>query len=314
MEPKIGAVVLNFNSERDCLSCVERLEEATQVDLRVYVVDNASPDGSGERLAAQYQEAQNVTVLRSLTNRGYAAGNNLGLWQAVSDGCSVLIVVNPDVYVHDGALDDMARQLALHSDVAVVGPRVVDSDGVVQKYARKPLTFARYTSIKRPFSFFMQKTAKDYLNLDRDYSESFTFEGMVSGCCFAIRASDFTSFSGLDETTFLYCEEDILGRQLFDRGRRTRISVEAQVTHSGGGTTEGEDLAFVNFHRYRSAYYALGYYGRALWWQRLIVAASNIGAYTLRASQSPEYRRRLRALIVEHLKVEHLLRKRAETL
>lgn len=309
MQPRIGAVVLNFNSEDETVSCVTRLKEATRGSLGIYVVDNASPDGSGARLEARLADVPNVKVLRSPTNDGYAAGNNLGLKAAASDGCAVLVVVNPDVRVGDGALDQMAAELGAHEDVAVVGPRVVDARGVVQKYARKPLTFARYASIKRPYSFFMRKTARDYLNWDRDFDQSFTFEGMVSGCCFAIRADDFRAQSGLDENTFLFYEEDALGHQLAGRRRLTRFSSEAEVVHSGGATTSADGRAFVDFHRYRSAYYVLGRYGGASRWQRLLAAIPNIGAFASRSLRDPAYRKRLTELLREHRRLEGIFRR-----
>src|SRR5450756_37794 len=75
--PRLSVVIVNFNTRellRACLCSVERSEAAPEMEL--FVVDNASTDGSAEVVAAEFPRAG---LIRSSANRGYAYANNLGL-------------------------------------------------------------------------------------------------------------------------------------------------------------------------------------------------------------------------------------------
>ena len=74
------AVVLNWCAEEDTTACVQSLlADGAASGLDVLLVDNASPDGSGERLAARFPE---LPYLQTGANIGYAGGNRLAITSA----------------------------------------------------------------------------------------------------------------------------------------------------------------------------------------------------------------------------------------
>src|SRR4051812_28891197 len=102
----IAIVILNYNT-RDLLRQAIRsaYHDSAQHAITVYVVDNASPDGSAEMVAAEFPE---VRLIRSTTNGGFAYGNNLALRQilASTDGQSndrFIMLLNPDAALQPGA-------------------------------------------------------------------------------------------------------------------------------------------------------------------------------------------------------------------
>jgi len=90
---------------------------------RVVVVDNASTDGTAELVSSGFPH---VELIRSEANLGFAAGANRLIEATRPED---LLLLNADVEVTEGALEALDRALASHPRAAVVGPRLVGSDG-----------------------------------------------------------------------------------------------------------------------------------------------------------------------------------------
>jgi GT2 family glycosyltransferase len=99
--PAVVAIVLNWNSGPDCLTCLAALARTDYAPLRVLVVDNGSTDGSVDAIRAAMPE---VEVLELGVNCGYAAGNNRGIAWALARGAQYVWILNPDVLVDPACL------------------------------------------------------------------------------------------------------------------------------------------------------------------------------------------------------------------
>ena len=97
---KVTAVILNYNSSSDCEKCISFLKKQNYDDLGIIVVDNASND---DELSAikKISDANSVDLICNEVNKGFAAGNNVGLRAAVKDGAEWCLVINPDVELRD---------------------------------------------------------------------------------------------------------------------------------------------------------------------------------------------------------------------
>lgn len=297
MSDSVAAIVLNYCNWHETVRCVRDLRANSEAPIRIFVVDNASPDDSIVALSEELGEIQGVDIHASPVNGGFAAGNNAGCRLAIRNGADYLVVLNPDVRVSTGAVDRLIGKLREFPEVAVVGPSVKDPNGETLHYARGELSFGKYLSIRRPFSYVLSRMRKEYLNVSLDSSEDFTFSGMVSGCCFAFRASDYLEFDGFDEATFLFYEEDILGLKLKRLGRKACVCASAEVLHQGSTSVAACGAAFVDFHRYRSAYYALRAYVGVTPLQASVVKALNLAVFAFRGLRDPHYSRLLVRLL-----------------
>ena len=256
----IGIVILNYKTPNDVPPCVDSIREHTREPYRVYVVDNASPDGSFETLSKRYAGDPDVVILESGENGGFSFGNNFGFRRAVSDGCDLILSTNSDVVFYDGAIDRLAARLREEPDCAVAGPLVRLPDGEIQRYNRGILT-ARVFLARRKFlsHFFRQGQVRAYEYADYDFKGKLYPAGMVSCCCFLIRGSALQEIGYLDEYPFLYHEEDILGAKLRVGGWKVVLDPSAEVLHYGGKSTGGIS-PFVRYHMLRSGLYYLRRY------------------------------------------------------
>lgn len=119
----LTAVVVNHDGGQDVERSVDSLLAQVGVDLEVVVVDNASSDGSPDRLASRFGER--IRLLRSARNLGFGAGNNLAIRQSDSE---LVLLLNPDAI----AEPELAARLiaALHSGErrGMAAPKVLLAD------------------------------------------------------------------------------------------------------------------------------------------------------------------------------------------
>jgi GT2 family glycosyltransferase len=171
-----------------------------------------------------------VRVIEAGANRGFAAGNNLGIRASSSD---LLLLLNSDTVVPPGAVDGLARQLWSHSDVAVVGPRLVDREGVPE------LSFGAMVS---PLVEWRQKRmvrglARRDPGIVRRVDEMTRREqspDWVSGACLLVKRGDAEAVGLLDERYFMYLEDVDFCAAIRARGRGVLFTPRVEVVHARG--------------------------------------------------------------------------------
>ena len=115
-------VIVNYNKYEDTLACVESiLKSKTDEPYHIIVVDNASPNDSWERLQALKQHG-NVTLLLADDNRGYCAGNNIGIKYALENlGADYIWILNPDTLVEMDTLQRLHDFAISKDDFGILG-------------------------------------------------------------------------------------------------------------------------------------------------------------------------------------------------
>ena len=104
----VVAVVLTHNGGAMAIECLQSLRAADWPHLRCVLVDNASTDGTSEDVARMFED---VEIVRSVTNRGYAGGNNLGFEQAFKGPCDHVLVLNDDTTIEPDAIRQLIRAM-----------------------------------------------------------------------------------------------------------------------------------------------------------------------------------------------------------
>ena len=117
--PLVAVVVLTWNGRADTLRCLDSLAEAGWPRLRVYVVDNASTDGTEAAVRERFPE---VRYLQTGANLGFAGGNNVGIEAAVGDGADLVFVLNNDTVVPPTAISGLVRTLDEHPNAGACSP------------------------------------------------------------------------------------------------------------------------------------------------------------------------------------------------
>lgn len=234
----------------------------------VVVADNASSDiASAREICREF----GVELLELDKNLGYGGAVNRAV-EALDPSIEFVLVSNPDVIVHPGALERMVLTMKHRSDAGAVGPRVRNPDGSVYPSARRLPSLRTGTGHAVfvhiwPGNPWTARYVSDVSDSDR-----LRTAGWLSGSCLLVRRRAFDEIGGFDEEYFMYFEDVDLGLRLSRAGWSNYFDPGAEVTHVGGLSTRSVSRRMLAVH-HRSAYryVARRYTGRHLSPVRLLV-------------------------------------------
>lgn len=246
--PRLSIVIVNWNTcelLRACLASLVR--HPASGGTEIIVVDNSSADGSPEMVQKEYPE---VRLFALTQNLGFGGANNLGLREASG---RMLLILNSDTEVHEGALDTMCRILEEDPSVGAVGAQLLNSDGSVQLSCRrfpsyKTALFHRYSLMTRLFP--RNRYSAEYLMTDAGHDRKLEPD-WVSGACLMTRRDVTDKVGLLDEDFFMYAEDVDWCYRIRQAGYRILYEPQAQVTHHIGRTTRKVPYRMI-FERHRS--------------------------------------------------------------
>jgi hypothetical protein len=263
---ELDIVIVNWNSRDLLRSCVAALADSVNASrLRVIVVDNASHDGSAERLQGG---ALDLAIIRNPANRGFGAACNQG---AAAGRAPAILFLNPDTRVRPDTLRLALDHLAGSPGVAILGVRQTDESGTTLR------TCARIPDVA---SLAGQAVGLDRLGLVRphfmtEWDHEDTREvGQVMGAFLMIRRDVFERLGGFDERFFVYFEDVDLCRRAAETGGTVVHFAGATIWHGTQGTTaQVKDRRLFYFLRSK-ALYAAKHHGRAA---ALLLLALDLG-------------------------------------
>ena len=259
----LSVVVVSFNVRGWLAACLRSLEAAAPaLRLEVFVVDNASRDGSADMVTREFPGA---TLMRNAANRGFAPANNQAL--RLCRGRHVLLL-NPDTEVREGGLAELVAFLDTHADVGIVGAQLLNPDGSLQPSGNALRPGWSYVVDALPLHRLGLRRSRSYLEPGRNYEEVREV-GEVSGACLMMRREVQETVGLLDER-FFFCYEDVdLCIRVRKAGWRVIYDPVAKVVHHGGRSMpadsrdlrrrwERAQLVFIRKHHGLLPYAAVG--------------------------------------------------------
>lgn len=252
----VGVVIVTYRSARHVLGALGSLASAAH-EVSVVVVDNASTDGTAAAVRAGRPD---VLVVESATNEGFARACNRGV-DALSRGGSgepdLVLFLNPDTVLDDGALDVAVRHLQSDPGIGALGGRTRHEDGSVNPtccFARPTLWSALcyasgLASLRRASSWTNPEQMGGWDRGDtRDVD-------VVTGCFLLMRTADFRRVGGFDEDFFLYSEDTDLATRLRSLGLRCVHAHDVGLVHVGGGSDRVRSEKLAKVYAARLRYY-----------------------------------------------------------
>jgi GT2 family glycosyltransferase len=229
-DTQIAVVIVNHNTREYLRTCLETVLSDTPSE--VMVVDNASSDGSVEMVQANYPE---VLLHANKANVGYGRAAN----QAITCcAAKYILLLNADTLLQSGALLALSRYLDLNSQVAVVGPRLVDPQGK-QQHSWYPFptpvnTLVHMSVLSRLIGYVPILRNRYCYTTPLMHPRAVPW---VHGAALAIRRQAFEMIGGFDEAFFMYSEEVDLCFRLNATGWQIHFAPVTTVVHVGGAST-----------------------------------------------------------------------------
>jgi len=268
----IRIVLLNYNSSQYTLDLIENLHTQSYKNYEIVVVDNASK--ASERQLLEDHLPKSILCIYADKNLGYSGGNNLGMRLQTATEPDYFFVLNNDVILKD---DSLLAQLVHSFDlnyskkIIAVSPLIdtLSSQLPVAKQiqVRRVLpTFQLFFVCCTIFKLFTKKSFGKYIyKQEMPYVDKFLPCDSINGAAFMIDADFMKRNNYLDEGTFLFFEEIILGRQILDAGGTCLLNGNVSLVHLQGMSTKSTkqqlNVRMEQYKRESELYYFQKYCG-----------------------------------------------------
>lgn len=218
----IGIYICNYNGKKWVVECIHSLLKQSIKSFDIYVVDNASSDGTVEEVKTVFGEK--ILFLCNKTNIGGSGGFDRGLQDALRKGYPYIVLLDNDVLLDPYALENMKQYLETHNDVGIVGAKVMimDKPNMVQDFGAR-LDFINFRETPE---YTWQKDDGELPEINEcDY---------VPTCAVMVRADALKETGTMPVENFIYYDDIELSYKMKRKGWRVAALGNAKVWHKGG--------------------------------------------------------------------------------
>lgn len=229
----IVTIIVNYNAGETLLQCVDALLKGT-VESKIIVVDNASTDGSVQKLRRQYRDHPLIEFLFNPENLGFAPAVNA---VARSSDADWLLILNPDCILEPETLSRLKAALANDSRAALAGPTVRDENGCIQRATVRRFPNPWISLMTASGLWRLGKWLPVFNGVEVDVSQvnaGVVICEAVSGACMLIRRQVFDEVGFLDEGYGMHCEDLDLMYRLTKNGWHCLYVPQASGVHHQG--------------------------------------------------------------------------------
>lgn len=243
---RCSIIIVNFNVKDFLAHALRTIQKsigfATQrrpeLKTEIFVVDNASDDGSIEMLRSQFPD---VITIENNKNLGFARANNIAL--AKSSG-EYMLLMNPDTLVQEDTIDVMITAFENDPEIGMAGCKILNPDGTLQLACRRgfPTPWVAFTKISGLSSIFPRTKLFGKYNVTyRDPDGSYDVDA-ISGSFMMIRRKAYEQIGGLDESFFMYGEDLDWCYRIQTAGWKIRYVADTKIIHYKGESTRRSDI------------------------------------------------------------------------
>jgi N-acetylglucosaminyl-diphospho-decaprenol L-rhamnosyltransferase len=223
----LSIIIVNWNTRELLGACLDSIYHyPPDAAFEVFVIDNASSDDSPGMVRERFPQ---VHLIENRDNLGFARANNQGIRQSSGE---YVLLLNSDTCVHPASLQKLLCHMRECPEVGLAGVRLLNTDGSLQTYSTDFPTLINQTAL------LWRLPGHQRFVIGRTRSDSACTVERVKGACLAIRRAALTAAGLMDESLFLYAEEDDLCFRLRRAGWQVTFIPDVVITHYGGASTE----------------------------------------------------------------------------
>ncbi len=263
----LAIIIVSWNVRqllRVCLTSIYQslaisAEQGQKLATRIWVVDNHSSDGSPDLVQERFPE---VRLIANNENKGFAAGNNQAIEQAMLERPRYLMLLNPDTAVRAQALETLVHFMDSSPQVGMAGARLVYGDGTFQHSAFGFPGLAQLALDLFPLPARLHETSLNGRYPRARYAADappFPVDHPL-GAAMLVRQEVVETVGALDTGYYMYCEEIDWAMRIRAAGWEIYCIPEAEIVHHGGqSTSQIRAESFVNLWRSRYRLYRKQY-------------------------------------------------------
>lgn len=242
----LSIVIVNWNTRALLLDCLASVYHTIcDLSFEVFVVDNASSDGSVEAVQKEYPE---VIIIRNERNLGFGAANNKGL--ARMQGKYALLL-STDIVLTEEAVIKLYRLMEQKSDVAFACGQLLNADGSKQNSIAN---FPSFLSLICNETILRILMPKKFPSKRLEYKEPIEVDSCI-GACLMVRKEAMDRVGIFDERYFVFMEETDWALSMRNAGWKSFFVPNARIYHLQGQTAGHNVRARIMFYRSRYTYF-----------------------------------------------------------
>lgn len=230
MKKEICIILVNYNGKKFNDKCIASILQSTVADkLQIVVVDNASTDGSREKLRQNWGTEKRIHLISMDHNYGFSGANNEGIRWSLGQGIEYFLLLNNDTEIEPDAIENMYD--CHRKTKGIVVPKVLYAD-------KKDTIWCAGGS----FTPVIRKAVQRGLNKqDTELFGSDKKCGFANGCAMFLSKEIIIKIGFLDERFFLYYEDAEYSMRALARDIPIWYCARAVVYHKVNGTTMGNE-------------------------------------------------------------------------
>lgn len=224
----VDVLILNYNDAETTIACAKNLIGYSIVK-RILIVDNCSTDDSYTEINSLKNDK--IIAIKASENKGYGAGNNLGIRYLYDNFQSKYILLcNPDTVIEEESIAACEKFLKERQDYIFVAPLMKDKNGAIQSNSASsvPTKWRYVLSSEILLSKILNKNQLKRPPSHQDYYDA----DIVSGALFLMNTEKMLKYGTYDENVFLYSEETILSIKFKKTGQKCALLANYFFVHN----------------------------------------------------------------------------------
>lgn len=253
----LSIIIVNFETYELTKQTIESvISKNHPFTYDIYLVDNASQDGSIEKLKKDFRDESENGIIKFIVNqenKGFAHANNMALKRTDSE---YVLLLNSDTVVVDNCLEESLNYMKKNKDTGALGCKIVLPDNTLDKACRRSfpsfnVSFYRLTGLSKLFPKSKRFGRYNLTYLDED--ETYEVDCLV-GAFMLIRSETIDGVGLLDETFFMYGEDIDWCYRIKAGNWRIIYFSDAKIIHYKGSSKSKKQNRKLTYEFYRAMY------------------------------------------------------------
>jgi len=268
-------IIVSYNSLfwlRKTLDSLDRFYlPYSKYNIIITVVDNASTDDTVNVLETEYRK---INLIKSNTNLGFSAGNNLALKKSNAD---YIMLLNSDMELTEKSknIDSTIEYLESDRNIGMITPKLLLSNGKLDPACHRGepslldvfFYFSGFEKLFPKIKFFTK-----YHMLYKDFSTMHEVDA-VTGACMLMKNDILEKIGYFDERFFMYSEDMDLCRRFRLAGYKIIYYPDVEIIHhkykSGLSSSNSQTKKNISNHFYDSFLLYYDKYYKNAWYYKI---------------------------------------------
>lgn len=242
--PKIAIIVLNWQQAQLTINTIESVKKINHQDFiyQIFLVDNGSKDNCVNEFNNKYGHDKKVTLIFMPVNLGFAAGNNVGIKEALRLKYDYILLLNSDVLVDPNFLKELYLPFKNNPKLGMTGPKIYFAPGFEfhkDRYSKNEIGKVIWSAggVVDWDNVYANNIGIDEVD-NGQYNKPKDNLEFITNCCVLVKSEAIIKAGLMPEEYFMYCEDGDFCQQIYHHGYQIAYQPKAFIWHLNSGSSQ----------------------------------------------------------------------------